>query len=162
MPNDSEREVDGDVITEEERVSNSQIEEHQIRTLHLVKHYGKGSKLVKAVNGVTFGVSFGECFALLGVNGAGKSSTFKSLTSEIKPSSGALHIGGYNVHNRAEFAVARKMMGYCPQQDCLFLGLTVKEHLNFYAKIKGVPQNVRHFVVEKQLDEMNLREYENT
>ena len=49
----------------------------------LQKNYGKRSKQVKAVRYLNFGLSFGECFALLGVNGAGKSNTFKTLTGEV-------------------------------------------------------------------------------
>ena len=41
-----------------------------------------------AVEQISFGLDYGECFALLGVNGAGKSTTFKSLTAEVKPSEG--------------------------------------------------------------------------
>jgi ABC-type multidrug transport system ATPase subunit len=41
-----------------------------------------------AVEQISFGLDYGECFALLGVNGAGKSTTFKSLTAEVKPSAG--------------------------------------------------------------------------
>ena len=43
---------------------------------------------VKAVRQASFGLDYGECFALLGVNGAGKSTTFKSLTREITPTTG--------------------------------------------------------------------------
>lgn len=46
------------------------------------------SKSVLAVSELNFGLTSGECFALLGVNGAGKSTTFKSLTCETKPSKG--------------------------------------------------------------------------
>jgi ABC-type multidrug transport system ATPase subunit len=46
---------------------------------------------------LSFGLARGECFALLGVNGAGKSTTFKSLTYEVKPSKGTITIAGLNV-----------------------------------------------------------------
>jgi ABC-type multidrug transport system ATPase subunit len=49
------------------------------------------------VSDVNFALNAGECFALLGVNGAGKSTTFKSLICEIQPTSGTIEIGGYNV-----------------------------------------------------------------
>lgn len=51
----------------------------------------------KAVERISFGLSHGECFALLGVNGAGKSTTFKSLTNDIDPTSGSIKIAGYDV-----------------------------------------------------------------
>jgi ABC-type multidrug transport system ATPase subunit len=50
---------------------------------------------------------------LLGVNGAGKSTTFKSLTCEVQPTSGSIKIAGYNVSKN--FEKARKLIGYCPQ-----------------------------------------------
>jgi ABC-type multidrug transport system ATPase subunit len=52
---------------------------------------------VTAVNNLNFGLASGECFALLGVNGAGKSTTFKSLTHEVLPTSGSITVGGYNL-----------------------------------------------------------------
>lgn len=52
---------------------------------------------VVAVRQASFGLDYGECFALLGVNGAGKSTTFKSLTREITPTTGEISIQGYNV-----------------------------------------------------------------
>ena len=52
---------------------------------------------VKAVRQASFGLDYGECFALLGVNGAGKSTTFKSLTREITPTAGEITIQGFDV-----------------------------------------------------------------
>lgn len=84
-------------------------------------------KPVQAVEKVTFGVDQGECFALLGVNGAGKSTTFKSLTRDLLPTSGSIQVAGYDV--QAEFNEARKHIGYCPQEDAVFPLLTVDEHM---------------------------------
>ena len=50
-----------------------------------------------AVNNISFGVDYGECFALLGANGAGKSTTFKTLTRDILPTSGEITINGFSV-----------------------------------------------------------------
>ena len=47
---------------------------------------------VRAVKQASFGLDYGECFALLGVNGAGKSTTFKSLTRETTPTAGEITI----------------------------------------------------------------------
>lgn len=99
-----------------------------------------------AVEKISFGLDYGECFALLGVNGAGKSTTFKSLTRDIVPTSGEISIAGHNVLN--EFGEARKLIGYCPQHDAIFPLMTCLEHLWFYATIKGIPTERRHDVVE--------------
>jgi len=98
------------------------------------------------VERISFGLDYGECFALLGVNGAGKSTTFKSLTRDIVPTSGQISIAGHNV--LTEFAAARKLIGYCPQHDAIFDLMTVEEHLWLYARIKGIPEDLRHDIVE--------------
>jgi ABC-type multidrug transport system ATPase subunit len=43
------------------------------------------------------------------------------------------------------------MIGYCPQFDAIFEGLTVKEHLEIYATLKGVRSDIRHKIVKKQI-----------
>ena len=75
------------------------------------------------------------------MNGAGKTTTFKSLTRDVIPTEGELSIAGYNV--KEDFAMGRKLIGYCPQHDALFDLMTVDEHLWFYAKIKGIPSDKR-------------------
>ena len=50
-----------------------------------------------AVSDLSFGLTRGECFALLGVNGAGKSTTFKSLTREVVPTRGTILIAGLDI-----------------------------------------------------------------
>jgi ABC-type multidrug transport system ATPase subunit len=63
------------------------------------KSYGK----VRAVNDTSFGLDYGECFALLGVSGAGKSTCFKAMTGEIYPTAGSLTICGHDVTTSSGF-----------------------------------------------------------
>jgi lipooligosaccharide transport system ATP-binding protein len=56
------------------------------------------------LNKLSFGLEFGECFALLGVSGAGKSTLFKCLTGEIYPDAGSLTICGFDVSTPSGFA----------------------------------------------------------
>lgn len=98
------------------------------------KRYGD----VVAVDKVTFGLDYGECFALLGVSGAGKTTCFKCLTGVVKPDAGEVKINGFDITRNAEFENARKMIGYCPQFDAIFEGLTVREHLEIYAALKCI------------------------
>ena len=84
-----------------------------------------------AVENLSFGLDQGECFALLGVNGAGKSTTFKILMNEVESTNGTVQIGQYDV--RTDFDKTRKMIGYCPQTNPIFDSLTVKEHIDYYA-----------------------------
>ena len=101
---------------------------------------------IVAVSNLNFGLNSGECFALLGVNGAGKSTTFKSLTHEILPTSGSIKIGSHDLYK--DFEKARKLIGYCPQPNLVFDTMTVEEHIYFYAMIKGIPRNKRNSLVE--------------
>ena len=94
-------------------------------------------------------MEYGECFALLGVTGAGKSTTFKCLTGEEIPDDGYLYMGGQNVRTIGGFDKARCLIGYCPQFDAIFHNLTVKQHLQFYADVKGVRGDIKAELVDK-------------
>jgi ATP-binding cassette, subfamily A (ABC1), member 3 len=96
---------------------------------------------------------------LLGVNGAGKTSTFKMLTGEVMPTRGNSYIVAHNV--LTNFSEARKQIGYCPQFDAIFGLMTVREHLEFYAKIKKIPSRYVPDLIQKQIKDMNLEQYEN-
>jgi len=75
----------------------------------------KKSHYIQAVRGVSFSVTKGESFVLLGVNGAGKSSTFKCLTGEEPQTGGDVSIRGVPiVRYRDNIDRLKNMMGYCP------------------------------------------------
>ena len=152
--------LDEDVVEEERKLDHSIASDYQVRVKNLRKtYYDRGIKKV-AVKELSFGVQYGEWFSLLGVNGAGKTTTFKALTGEVVPTHGKVHINGYNVLDRIELSKARKFIGYCPQFDALFNGLSVREHLEFYSWIKGVLPEIRSDVVQRKMEQMDLLEYE--
>jgi ABC-type transport system involved in cytochrome bd biosynthesis fused ATPase/permease subunit len=116
---------DEDIKEEETRVKNNNPAQMPVRVQEVTKNYGK----VKAVKNLSFGLEYGECFALLGISGAGKTSVFKCLTGETYPTAGQLTINGHDVTTASGFEQARRQIGYCPQFDAIFEGLTVLEHL---------------------------------
>lgn len=74
----------------------------QISVSNLRKVYIRGQacspgKPLCAVERLSFGLSKGECFALLGVNGAGKSTTFKTLVAQEEPTSGKITVQGMDL-----------------------------------------------------------------
>ena len=77
----------------------------------------------------------GQLTALLGHNGAGKSTTFSMLTGVIPSSSGTAYINNYNIQDA--LPQIRQSLGLCPQFNTLFDTLTVMEHLEFFCKLKG-------------------------
>jgi len=113
-----------------------------VKVENLRKIYGnrfqKDAKV--AVQQVSFVVEKSECFALLGVNGAGKTSCFRILTGEYAQSQGEAYIAGWDVTKNMQ--QARHNIGYCPQYDALIEFLTPREHLELYANIKGVPKKL--------------------
>lgn len=68
-------------------------------------------------------------------------------------------MGGHNARTWRGYNQARCMMGYCPQFDSFFDTMTVRQHLSFYARIKGIRSKYRDELIEKQMKEMDLLEY---
>lgn len=112
-----------------------------------------------ALHSLSLSIPRGECFGYLGKNGSGKTSTLKILTGLTAPSYGNATIGGYNVST--EQSKARKLIGYCPQFDSLLDLLTVAEHLELYAKIKGIPSRNVSSAVDTKIKEFDLNIYRN-
>ncbi|XP_021005007.1 ATP-binding cassette sub-family A member 17 isoform X2 [Mus caroli] len=91
-----------------------------------------------AVNKVSFVVKEEECFGLLGLNGAGKTSIFNMLTSEQPITSGDAFVKGFNI--KSDIAKVRQWIGYCPEFDALLNFMTGREMLVMYARIRGIPE----------------------
>ncbi|KAJ1521781.1 hypothetical protein ONE63_003416 [Megalurothrips usitatus] len=118
----------------------------------LTKRYNKLA--APAVNAVSLGVERGECFGLLGLNGAGKTTIFKMLTGDTLISGGDAQVAGRSV--RADMDSARRVTGYCPQFDALVPLLTVREHLELYSGLRGVPASARAHTVRRCIDLLGL------
>lgn len=97
----------------------------------LRKEYGR----IVAVEEVSFSVEPGELVALIGHNGAGKSTTIKVLTGQLLPTKGSVHIAGVDVlKNPGE---ARTKLGYVPEDPKLYDYLTCREFLELVASLRG-------------------------
>ncbi|KAJ3176137.1 hypothetical protein HDU87_005514 [Geranomyces variabilis] len=131
---------DVDVQNEKARILNGQGRgDDVIAVKNLRKEYfsvDKGASKI-AVKDLTLGVGLGECMVLLGPNGAGKTSTFSILAGDQDPSSGDCVVDGYSVIENLDGV--QRSIGVTPQFDALVPNLTVREHLDMYARIKGVP-----------------------
>jgi branched-chain amino acid transport system ATP-binding protein len=84
--------------------------------------------------GVSLTVSRGEIVCLLGRNGAGKSTTMKSIMGLVPPSKGTVRFKGENVTRIKPYILARKGMGYVPDDRRVFADLTVDENLEIAEK----------------------------
>ncbi|EAS01530.2 ABC transporter family protein (macronuclear) [Tetrahymena thermophila SB210] len=151
---------DSDVQKEMDTIANSSASDYSVRVKDIQKiFYATGNEPKVAVDRVSFGIKEGDCFGLLGINGAGKTTTFKMLAGEIQPSSGSVHIMGYDLSYQINDA--RRYIGYCPQFDALLENLTAREHLELYAAIKGIPKDLREQLVSQKIKEMGLSAFEN-
>uniref|UniRef100_A0A7N0VBS3 ABC transporter domain-containing protein n=1 Tax=Kalanchoe fedtschenkoi TaxID=63787 RepID=A0A7N0VBS3_KALFE len=147
---------DIDVQMERNRVLTGSTSDALICLRNLRKVYPGEKNLGKkvAVHSLTFSVKEGECFGFLGTNGAGKTTTLSMLCGEELPTDGTATIFGKDIRSHPK--AARQHIGYCPQFDALLDCLTVKEHLQLYARIKGVPENRLEIVVMEKIVEFDL------
>lgn len=95
----------------------------------LTKSYNKGR--VQALRGVSFAVSEGEMFGLIGPDGAGKTTLIRILTSLMRPDSGSARVDGLDVVT--DYREIRRRIGYMPGRFSLYTDLTVEENLRFFA-----------------------------
>ncbi|KAI9140083.1 hypothetical protein BKA69DRAFT_1167791 [Paraphysoderma sedebokerense] len=128
--------VDEDVIEERKKVIGTKPEELAVSVRGLNRWFGD----FKAVDDLYLGLEKGECFGLLGPNGAGKSTTISILQGSLKPSSGAVTVGGLDVTD----SKLCTLIGVCPQHDRVFLELTVQENLLFFARVRGASGKIAH------------------
>ena len=100
-----------------------------------VKGLKKSYEQIEAVKGVSFSVSKGELFGLIGPDGAGKTSIFRILTTLMFPTEGIVKVMGLDVIK--DYKTIRNHLGYMPQRFSLYQDLSVEENLEFFARIFG-------------------------
>ncbi|KAM5228805.1 glucosylceramide transporter ABCA12 [Ctenodactylus gundi] len=149
---------DEDVRAERLRVESGAAEFDLVQLHRLTKTYQLIHKKIIAVNNISIGIPAGECFGLLGVNGAGKTTIFKMLTGDIIPSSGNILIRN-KTGSLGHVDSHSSLVGYCPQEDALDDLVTVEEHLYFYARVHGIPEKDIKETVHKLLRRLHLMPY---
>uniref|UniRef100_A0A8B9W0S0 ATP binding cassette subfamily A member 12 n=1 Tax=Anas zonorhyncha TaxID=75864 RepID=A0A8B9W0S0_9AVES len=148
-------EEDGDVQAERNRVESGKADFDVVQLQNLTKIYHLPHKRIVAVKNISLGIPAGECFGLLGVNGAGKTTIFKMLTGDIGASSGRLRVQDHSGYGDAHWS----LFGYCPQEDALDDLLTVEEHMYYYARLHGIPEREIKGIVLQLLHRLNLMAY---
>jgi len=98
--------------------------------------------------GVSLEVDQGESVCLLGRNGAGKSTTLKSIMSLAYASAGSILFNGVDLVGLAPYEIARLGIGYVPDDRLIFPDLTVRENLEIAIK-SGAPGAPTHWTVER-------------
>jgi ABC-2 type transport system ATP-binding protein len=102
---------------------------------HLTKIYGQQ----KAVDDISFSINKGEIVGFLGPNGAGKSTTMKIATGYLSPTSGSIEVDGFDVVEQP--MQVKKIIGYLPEHNPLYLDMFVHEYLNFIGRVYQIASN---------------------
>ena len=122
-----------------------------IKTENLVKEY----KDITAVNKLNLTVHEGELYGLLGVNGAGKSTTIKMLSCLTRPTSGDASIMGSSVVKDTEKVKA--IMNVSPQETAVAANLNVRENLEFIARIYGSSKSEAKAKADKMIEDFSMQ-----
>ena len=146
------------------RIEAKRIESYDISQLddplvikNLTRRFKKRGKKYAAVNDLSLGVGKAECFGILGLNGAGKTTLIKMLIGEMNPSHGQIFINGIDL--QADFAKARRHLGYCPQFSYLPEFLIVEQCLELFADLKGVYSSIKFVIIEDLIKLFRLEEF---
>ena len=119
---------------------------NQIEINNLTKQY---KNQVTALTDISFQVESGV-FGLLGHNGSGKTTLMKILATIMRPTSGSVRIGGYDINTQGE--EARRLNGYLPQELSMYPTLTVFDFVCYMAALKGVKDRKKVMDVLEQVD----------
>lgn len=111
-----------------------------------------GDKL--AVEGLSLRIAAGELFALLGHNGAGKTTAIKMLVGLIRPGSGSVRIGGHDVVTSTREATS--LVGYVPDQPFLYDKLSGREILNFVGRMYGMDNLQVERAIGREIERFEL------
>lgn len=124
-----------------------------IEVENLTKYYGTKQALDK----ISFNVRKGIVMGFLGPNGAGKSTTMKIITGFLSPTEGTVRLDGIDiVENSLE---VRKRIGYLPEHPPLYLDMSVKNYLEFAARIKGIEWKRVKSYVDLAVEKCGLQKY---
>lgn len=121
-----------------------------IEAIGLVKKYGNHV----AVDHLNFTVEKGQILGFLGPNGAGKSTTMNMLTGYISATEGTILVNGYDMMEEPE--LAKRSIGYLPEQPPVYPDMTVTEYLRFVTELKKVPRAERAAELERVIEKTQL------
>ncbi len=117
---------------------------------------GKSYKGRAVVKGITLSVKRGEIVALMGPNGAGKTTSFYMIMGLIEAERGRIVLDGQDITDLPMYQRARLGVGYLPQEESIFRGLTVEENIRAVVELTEKDRSKRDDNVNALLDELNI------
>jgi ABC-2 type transport system ATP-binding protein len=121
-----------------------------IQVKGLSKHYGAR----KAIDDLNFDVKKGEIVGFLGPNGAGKSTTMKIITGFMPASEGDVSVNGFDVFDNP--TEVKRAIGYLPESPPIYLEMTVRDYLDFAARLNQVAKGDLAKQVDWAIEKTNL------
>jgi len=107
-----------------------------------------------AVDAISFRVERGEVFGFLGANGAGKTTAIRMLTGLLSPSAGDARVAGHDVYDEPE--AIRRSIGYMSQRFSLYEDLRVRENIQLFGGIYGLPDRTIRERGDRLLTDLGL------
>ena len=123
-----------------------------LKVENITKYYGN----FLAVDNLSFDVKEGEIFGLLGVNGSGKTTTFRIIMGLLEPSSGKVTLDGREI----DYSVTDSI-GFLTEERSLLLKMTVFEQAMFYGTLKGMSKEKIEERLDHLLEKFNIKDYKN-
>jgi ABC-2 type transport system ATP-binding protein len=119
-----------------------------------VENVTGGYTQVPVLKNIDFSIEDGELVGLIGLNGAGKSTTIKEIIGLLQPQAGKITINGLSLKEDPE--AYRKQIGYIPETPSLYEELTLKEHIEVTAMAYDIPKEVALQRAERLLKTFRL------
>jgi ABC-2 type transport system ATP-binding protein len=119
----------------------------------VTKNYGRKV----AVDNLSLEIAAGEFFAVLGPNGAGKTTTIKMIAGLLRPTSGRILVGGFDV--QVDPIAAKKACAYVPDQPFLYDKLSGIEFMNFIADLYGVDGAERQKEIDRLVELFGMKDF---
>jgi sodium transport system ATP-binding protein len=128
-------------------------------TENLAKHFTDGKKgVVKAVQDISFTAEPGKIFGLLGVNGAGKTTVLRMLSTVIAPTQGRASVWGYDTVSQARDV--RASIGFLSTSTALYGRLSAKETIEYFAGFYGLSGKILAQRVESVIDRLEIGSFQ--
>ena len=125
-----------------------------VEVRNLNKRYRNGTW---ANRDITLTAARGELLAILGPNGAGKTTFMRQITTELVPTSGEIRIFGLDAVSRPN--EVKGYMGVIPQETSFYWGLSVRQHLRIFGKLRGLPPRMASRRAADLVSDLGLEEH---
>ena len=157
------KEINYDIRIESLKENKSKLNNNLISTkfINVSKSFYKCCccKKKQIINNFNLELEENEKYGLLGLNGAGKSTLFKLITNQINYDSGEIYL--FNNEVKKDFDSIRKTLGYCPQENIIFNGLTVKQIFKYFKELRNITMSIKEMGEKYGLNKYLNTKYEN-